>query len=83
MKKWVRIVSLCPECEVGTIFAVRNKKDNTLCAYCEECDTLWKIPADIEKRKYFENLENVFEWGGYATLEEVKAFGWEEYIREP
>lgn len=79
MEDWILIAYPCPECEVGSIFAVRNKKDNTIFVYCEECDTLWKKPKDIERREYFENSHKDFEWGGYATLEEVIDFGWAEY----
>jgi len=82
MEKWVLIFFPCPECEEGSIFAVINKKDNKLCVYCEECGAIWKIPEDIERQLYFTDWKDNFEWGGYATFEEVKAFGWGKYIRE-
>ena len=82
MEKWILISYPCPECEVGSIFAVKNKRNNTLCAYCEECDTLWKIPEDIGRQIYLENWQEEFEWGGYANLDEVKAFGWGKYIKK-
>ena len=80
MEKWILIAYPCPECELGSVFAVRNKKDGKLCAYCEECDTLWKKPQDIERREYFEPSDENFEWGGYAAEEEVVNFGWSDYI---
>ena len=80
MEKWILIAYPCPECEVGSVFAVRNKKDGKLCAYCEECDTLWKKPQDVERREYFEPSDEDFEWGGYAAEEEVVNFGWSDYI---
>lgn len=81
MEDWVLISDPCPECEFGSIYAVRNKKNNKLCAYCEECDTLWKNPDDVKRGYFFEDSDREFVWGGYATLEEVIAFGWKKYIR--
>lgn len=76
MKDWA-LLAVCPECQVGSVFAVKNKRDGTLCAYCEECDTLWRVPEDIARRNYID--ERQFEWGGYATVQEAVAFGWAEY----
>jgi hypothetical protein len=28
-----------------------------------------------------ENWQEVFEWDGYATIEEIEAFGWGKYIK--
>ena len=83
---WVLVGGFCPiDKEYGSIYAVKNKLDNNLYAYCDECGLLWKNSEDIlegdpvagfEERDYL----SVFEWGGYATMEEVNDFGWEKYI---
>lgn len=75
--KLVLIFFPCPECKIGSVFAVKDKNSNKIYAYCEECDTLWKTPEDISERRY---LAEEFEWGGYASLKEVKKFGWGKYI---
>jgi len=78
MAKSAQIGYPCPDCgEYGGVFPVRNMKTGLLCGYCDECDTLWKTPED----KFKEKLKLAdFEWGGYATVEEVEAFGWSKYI---
>jgi len=94
---WVLVAWPCPYCgKEGDIYAVRNKKTNKLCAYCDECDTLWETPEDVyhgkPKETYFiiksQDVTKTafkdfdFEWGGYATLEEVKKFGWGKYVQK-
>lgn len=78
--KMVCIGYPCPDCgEYGGIYAVKNKKDGKLWAYCDECDTLWKSPEDALNHKRVINWKKEFEWGGYAALEEVEDFGWKKY----
>lgn len=73
----------CPHCgEYGGIYAAKNKKDGKLWAYCDECDTLWRNIEDVDNDLYIdENWQEVFEWDGYATIEEIEAFGWGKYIK--
>lgn len=83
MKKCILIAHPCPRCGTeGGVYAVKNKKDGALWAYCDECDTLWETIDNIQNEVYFNNRSAEFEWGGYATLEEVKEFGWGKYIIE-
>lgn len=70
----------CPNCgEYGGMYAVRNKKKGVLWIYCDECDVLWRTLEDANKNIVVENNKEEFEWGGYATEEEVIAFGWKKY----
>lgn len=76
---WVLLDILCPTCKKDStaVYAVKNKKNNKLCVYCEECDSLWETPADVFKTEY---KTFGFEWDGNASLDEVREFGWEQHI---
>ncbi len=72
----------CPKCDDQGRLVIRKRHDNRkLIFHCDECEAAWNSREEIgDRQKTFLGLDVP---SSYATLEEIKANGWEKFARHP
>jgi hypothetical protein len=71
-------VSWCPICEQGWVQIVKEKESGQLFVWCDECDSEWPSPNDVEHKEMATR-------DTYAEIEdptdnEIIVKGWETFI---
>lgn len=71
-------VAWCPYCNQGWVDIEKDSGNGTLLLVCEECDTTWEKPTDIE-------LDNPIHYeftGNLKTpsINEIKEIGWDKLL---
>jgi hypothetical protein len=46
--------SVCPACEQGRLFVTKILDTGGLFLLCEECESAWLIPEEIDVKKHFD-----------------------------
>jgi transcription elongation factor Elf1 len=73
-------VAWCPICNQGWVQIWKDKTNNKLFVFCDECESLWEHPklvkiTDIAKLTFDTDFEIC-----KPTEDEIKVNGWENYI---
>jgi hypothetical protein len=45
--------SVCPVCEEGRLFVTKSNGPEKLFLLCEECESAWRSPEDIDPNTHF------------------------------
>ena len=72
-------VGWCPFCDQSWIDIVKDS-DGTLFLLCEECDTNWSEPENIQADKPNMDVVSLPVRAYKATLEEIDAKGWSKWV---
>ena len=85
------IKNSCPVCRTGTLGVRRCADGQSLIVMCDECETVWKSPAEISTSNALDAVPPNFdvpdlgvsiaggsaEWAGH---DEICAKGWVKYV---
>jgi hypothetical protein len=70
-------IKWCPVCDQGWITIVKEKGSENLFLCCDECETEWTNPLDIDvsngTNDFFGSIEK-------PSIEDVQKIGWDKYI---
>ncbi|MDR9838480.1 hypothetical protein [Herbaspirillum huttiense] len=66
----------CPICDQGRLFITLNDDAGELFLLCEECESAWRTPEEIDVRSHhgFEGAKI-----RRANSAEIESFGWSRY----
>lgn len=68
--------SVCPVCNQGRLFVMKIEGAGNLFLLCEECESAWARPEEIDPRTHFDssgmNIDR-------AAREDIETSGWHRY----
>ena len=71
-------IAWCPFCNQGWVQIVKDSSNGHLALLCQECDTVWANPQDLQLNEPFRYL-----FQGMAikpSLDEIHKVEWDRYI---
>lgn len=68
--------SLCPICEQGRLFVTKNQDTGMLFLLCEECESAWQTPEEIDVKKHYDFQGMKIH---RADLEDIENYAWSHY----
>jgi len=69
-------LSVCPVCEQGRLFVTIIRDTKELFLLCEECESAWKTPEDIDVNTHFDFALRSVVRADYNVVAEA---GWFRY----
>lgn len=68
--------SVCPACEQGRLFVTKMRDTGRLFLLCEECESAWLTPEEIDVKRHFDFQGMSIDRAG---REDIEGSGWFRY----
>jgi hypothetical protein len=68
--------SVCPVCEQGRLFVMKIRDTGELFLLCEECESAWLTPEEIDVKTHFDFKGKGIDRAGH---EDIECSGWLRY----
>jgi predicted AAA+ superfamily ATPase len=71
-------IAWCPFCNQGWVDIVQDAISNELFVLCDECDTKWNNPIDVQQNKPV--LYDAEDKVKIPVLDEIQKSGWDKWL---
>lgn len=69
-------INWCPICDQGWIQILKEKQSGTLFLCCDECETEWLSPSEIQREN---GSQGRFGESASASQQEAETMGWDKF----